>query len=168
MEEHLLYERESIEKEDLFGSEIGYDHYDLGYDQDETNPFADYLGELIEKLGLFRSGKVQFPGGMETGLLENVPASNILPEDLNWITQSDGRAEWSLARGYARIADIPKELMTEESSDERVRWLRSRVPDDHPASYSEALDRLIDNYDLGHLFESTVSSSPDQKRDEES
>lgn len=163
VEEQLLYERKSIEQEDLFGHDTGYDHRDLGYDPDETNPFADYLGEMVRTLGLLKSRKVELPGVLEYGLLENMPDHEILSGDLDAITSGDPSAEWALRRGYARIFDIPEELMTEDRSDERVSWLLSKVPDDHPKSYSEALDRLADTEDLEGLFGPDVAGDGSRK-----
>ena len=121
------YEHESIRKRDVFGKHVAEDTYSLGYDPNTNNPFADYLRALASDIGtndakldprFVEIGPSGFPeyriGG---GLLDDVAAGNF-------------DAEYALACGHARIAEIPKELLGADNTEKRLEWLISKIPEE--------------------------------------
>ncbi len=60
-------------------------------------------------------------------------------------------AEYALACGHVRIADIPDELLGEDNAEKRVEWIVSHIPEDELADREEAraeLRKLFANFDL--------------------
>jgi len=127
-------EEASIAKRDLFGSEVGQDAFDLGYDRSRNNPFADYLRAFAEKADAAeivfdpdRLGEWKTPEGM--------PEYRIAPAFLESLTGGDNWAEFALMRGHVRIRDIPEELLADDAAGDRIKWLVAQVPPEERAKH---------------------------------
>lgn len=55
------------------------------------------------------------------------PQGRICDEDLRRITGGSSEAQWALAYGDVVLDDIPDELMSDEATPERARWLEGRL-----------------------------------------
>jgi transcriptional regulator with XRE-family HTH domain len=118
------YDLKSIDNKDLFGSILVDEVYENvnQIDLSGRNIFLLYLKELVRNLltGLVKV-RVFDPSVM--------PVFSIGESEIERITGGDDRAKCALASGFARIRDIPAELQSDKKLDERVQWLRERVPD---------------------------------------
>ena len=125
-------EWESIERSDVFGdflldpgSHVGL--WDDVFDPSTTNPFASYLRRLAADLESTRSIKVE-TDGLSYGSPDKFPDYDICAEELDRITNGSPDARRALQGGYARITEIPAELMSDEEGDARAALLAERLP----------------------------------------
>jgi len=125
-------EKESIRKRDVFGKEIAEDTYDLGYNPNINNPFADYLRKLTRAHGEADITLDPEPYGSEIGPF-GFPEYRVGTELVDELTGTDPDAEYALACGHVRISDIPEELLGTGKTERRAKWLISRIPDDEIA-----------------------------------
>lgn len=140
IDEAATEEQRSIDKVDIFGEEISEAAYDLGFRPSESNPFADYLRKLAKELD--NGGVVEIdPGGdksLDWGVSWNFPDYVVCRDELDTLTGGSDTAKFALQTGDVRLADIPEELLAEEATDERVKWLEARAP---------SLDELLDGFE---------------------
>ena len=115
-------EEESIKKGDLFGSDVGREAFDHGYNRSTNNPFADYLRALGRDINNPDVIEVDegFLGYMTA---PDFPPHSICRGDLDWITGGSDDALHALIEGFVRLRDIPGELWDGECTDQRVAWL---------------------------------------------
>ena len=121
-------EEESIQKGDLFGSDVGQDTFDLGYDRSTNNPFADYLRELARK--------IDDPDVIEVDesmlaftALENFPFYKVCASELEGITGGSAEAAYALEQGHVSISGIPDELWVDDAANQRAQWLEKQLPE---------------------------------------
>ena len=131
-QEAAFEEIESIRKRDVFGKEVAEDTYDLGYNPNINNPFADYLRELTRAHGEADIALDPEPYGSEIGPF-GFPEYRIGAELVDELTGADPDAEYALACGHVGISEIPKELLGSDNIERRAEWLISRIPDDEIA-----------------------------------
>lgn len=144
-------EEESIRKRDVFGRDVAPDTYDLGYDPNTNNPFADYLRELSLKLRQPGRVLVDHDSLEPSGFPDFWIGHQLVKE----ITGSDPDAEYALACGHVRLSDTPDDLLGEEQTEKRIEWIVSHIPEDELADRKEArakLDKLLAGLDLGDLL----------------
>ena len=131
-----LEEAESIRKRDVFGREVAEDTYDLGYDPNTNNPFADYLRELARDLD--DADIALDPDGIPEIGQYGFPEYRIGAAMLDELAGGDPDAEYALTCGHVRLADIPDELLGEDNTEKRVEWIVSQIPEDELADRKEA------------------------------
>ena len=132
--EALGFEKESIDKADLFGEHLPDEAYDFGYDPSRENPFADYMRWFAD--GLDNPDVVKVASGELKLGLEGFPDYEICGEWLDKIAGDSQKARQALKNGTVRLSDIPEKLLVEDMRTERVKWLedqedeaRARLPD---------------------------------------
>ena len=135
-------EEESIQKNDLFGREVGEETFDLGYNPSTNNPFVDYLREFASKIRKPDIVRVD-DDELNYGPLENLPFYSICGEELRQIAGGSDEALTSLTRGFARLGDIPDELWVEDATEERVRWLEEQYSEEARRADDESLAEFI-------------------------
>lgn len=137
-EEVIWNERASIEKRDIFGKMVSLDGIEFGFDPDDGNPFADFIGKMIETFGAPIEIYKDYLGMPDTGLWEY----QIAPAEMERITGGDPRATMALNRVYVRLRDIPEDLMPDDQTETRVAWLRAKLPDEVWAKYEAEMAAL--------------------------
>ena len=127
MDEGAGGEEESIDKADLFGEHLD-DDMGKPFDSSKNNPFTYYLRKLANELDI--------PGivGVDEGVLNiasdfKFPHYNICNDELDHITNGSPDAQKALEIGFARLSEIPDELMAEDASEKRAEWLEEKLPD---------------------------------------
>ncbi|WP_217358834.1 helix-turn-helix transcriptional regulator [Ruegeria sp. HKCCA0235A] len=159
-------EEQSIRKRDVFGKDVAQDTYDLGYNPNFNNPFADYLREQAQAHGGAEIVLDPAPFGSEIGQF-GFPEYRIGIERVNKLTGNDPDAEYALACGHVNIADIPTELQSEDTIEKRVEWIISHIPDDEVddrKARREDLNELLARNDPG-LSETNQASSEGNQND---
>ncbi|MYD60274.1 MAG: helix-turn-helix transcriptional regulator [Gemmatimonadetes bacterium] len=123
MGEGTFVEEESIDRADLFG-----EHLDDDFDSSKNNPFTYYLRKLANELDI--TGIVGVDGGV-LSIASNFkfPHYDICSEELDHIANGSPIARVCLETGCARPSEIPDELMAEDAGEERVQWLKKKLPD---------------------------------------
>ena len=127
----IAEEEESIAKNDLFGEHLLQNTNMVGgqpFDPSKDNPFASYLRELKGKLAILGVVDVD-SDGTPFGSPLKFPDYDICRDEIDHIANSSHYAKMALEIGYARLSEIPEELMAEDAnSEERAKWLEDRVP----------------------------------------
>ena len=120
-------ERESIKKKDLFGHRLGENTGSPVFDPSKNNPFASYLRGLKDELAI--TGIVEVgDGDLDFSSSLKFPDYDICRDELEDIANGSVNAKWALETGYARLSEIPEELMREDAGEERAKWLEDRLP----------------------------------------
>ena len=86
------------------------------------NPFASYLRKLAKDID--QPGVVD----VDSEDWEKFPDYGICSHELRDIVNKSPDAWACLVNGYARISDIPEELMADDSGEKRAKWLEDRLP----------------------------------------
>ena len=138
-DEGIKAENDSIKKADLFGEHLlSYDTYTEHFNNyffypSTDNPFASYLRKLKAKLDITDNDKVKVgeekDGDLVFGSPLKFPDYNICCDELDSIANGSRYAKMALETGYARLSDIPDELMAEDAGEARANWLGDRLPD---------------------------------------
>ena len=111
-------ESNSIAKADIFSK---------SFDTSESNQFASYLHKLANDLDI--SGIIDVDSGdLCFGSPPKFPNYDIYREELDRIANGSPIARVCLETGYARISEIPEELMAEDASEDRKKWLEDKLP----------------------------------------
>ncbi len=118
------WERESIERRDLFGRHASDRAYDQGYDPNTHNPFVDYLRMFAKRI---ESDDIQIE--IDLDIFNELPRYGIGERIIEEATGDDRRAYYAMSRGHVRVRDIPQGLLGEERKDERIAWLISHIPE---------------------------------------
>ena len=122
-------EEESIDKNDIFGEHLLSDNdgmTDVAFDPSENNPFTGYLWKLATVLEI--PGVIHVVGGkLCFGSPAEFPDYNVWQDEIIRITNGSSVAKRALETGFARLPDIPKELMEEDKDSERQQWLENRL-----------------------------------------
>ena len=135
-------ENTSIMERDLFARSIDWMEVDGSYYEEDRNPFSDFLKQLAKELSPENDAidpeEIHFdpdPLFMHVPLFETYRKS---------LTGGSRRADYALSRGYARIGEIPKELLGEDEdvTSKRMKWLESKVSDADWAEYKGWMDSL--------------------------
>ena len=128
MDEGAGGEGESIDKADLFGEHLDDDFMGTPFDSSKNNPFTHYLRKLAEELAA--SGVVDVDSGV-LSLASNFkfPHYDICRDELDRIANGSPIARICLETGCARLSEIPEDLMAEDASEKRAKWLEEKLPD---------------------------------------
>ena len=146
----IAEEEESIAENDLFGEHLGGDVGGPRFDPSRDNPFVSYLRSKNNELAL--PGVVDVDGGdLAFGSLSRFPDYDICRDVLDGMTNGSAKAKGALETGYARISEIPDELLGEDAGEERAKWLESRLP--------EVLKRLLEKQE-GDTVTQVVATDP--------
>ena len=110
-------ESDSIAKADIFSK---------SFDTSESNQFASYLHKLANDLDI--PSVVDVDGDdLCFGSPPKFPDYDICREELDRIANGSSTARICLETGYARISEMPKELMEEDAGEEREKWLEDKL-----------------------------------------
>ena len=121
-------EEESIRKRDLFGEEVSEAAFELGYDRDTNNPFADYLRHLAAQIDDSDNVEMNEDEGVEFfGPLENFPKFTVCGADFAKFTGGSATLNLAARLGLLHIDRIPEELLADDASDKRIAWLEERL-----------------------------------------
>lgn len=142
-QEGAVDEEDSIRKNDLFGSDVGQDAFDLGYDRSISNPFADYLREMAQKIDAPDVIDVD-ASELAYAALENFPYFKVCAGDLEKISGGSAKASYVLEHGHVRISDIPDELWGDDAADQRAKWLENQLPESARDIFDLDLSTLLD------------------------
>ena len=117
--EVLGNEDESVANADVFRNQW---HDGDPWYSPRDNPFASYLRKLARD--------IDQPGVVEVDSedWEKFPDYGICSHELRDIVNKSPDAWACLVNGYARISDIPEELMADDSGEKRAKWLEDRLP----------------------------------------
>lgn len=131
MEFGAVAEDESIRNSDLFGNKLldsppGTFLDDGFFDPSIENPFATYLRKLATDLGIPEIVDVD-GGDLSFGSPVEFPNYGICNDEIERITNGSADAKKALETGFARLPDIPEELLAEERDAERQQWLENRL-----------------------------------------
>ena len=155
-------EEESIRKRDVFGEEVAEDTYDLGYNPNFSNPLADYLRELAQAYDEADITLDPAPYESEIGQF-GFPEYRIGTKLVNQFTADDPDAEYALSCGHVSIADIPTDLLGEDNTEKRVKWIISHIPDDELSDRKASREELKEFRD--NLLRSLSGTSPEKSED---
>ena len=95
-------------------------HHERGLPQQFHVTFGEFLSKLSADIPIGRAEP------MVTDRWSG-PQGRVCDEDLRRITGGSSEARWALAYGDVALDDIPAELMADESTPERARWLEGRL-----------------------------------------
>jgi transcriptional regulator with XRE-family HTH domain len=138
-------EEDSINNRDLFGHTSAEAAYDLGYDPDTHNPFADYLRDFSSQNS---SENISLDPDEPWINANGMPDYRIGSRIIEALTDGDQWARYTLSHGIVRIQDIPKELMTKEKRDERMKWLADKVPPENRKRIENEGNKLLGSLGL--------------------
>ena len=126
MDEGVGGEEESIDRADLFGEHLDDDFMGAPFDSSKNNPFTYYLRKLANELDIL--GVVDVDDGV-LSIASNFkfPHYDICSKELDLIANGSSSARICLETGYARISEIPEELMAEDAGEERKKWLKDKL-----------------------------------------
>ena len=122
-------EEDSIAKADLFGEHLISTDFIGGapFDPSQDNPFASYLRKLTDDLDI--PGVVNVKrDDLSFGSPLKFPGYDICLDELDHIANKSTNAKRALETGYARLSEVPEELMAEDIGEEREKWLEDRLP----------------------------------------
>ena len=131
IDEGIGQEDESILKADLFGERLledtgspvdGFPFFDPSVE----NPFATYLRKLGTDLGIPEIVDVD-RGDLSFGSPVEFPNYGICNDEIERITNGSVDAKKALETGFARLPEIPEELMAEDKDAVRQQWLEDRL-----------------------------------------
>ena len=132
------WERESIDKADIFGEQPFSDTATVPDDLHEGNPFASYLREAANTLKPADGAGVVGVEDGEFGFMR-FPDYNVCRGELDNFTNGSFKARTALEQGFVRLSDIPQELMEEDAGEKRAEWLEEKIPDIY-------MDEVFDKY----------------------
>lgn len=139
-------EEASVRAKDIFGEKLGQDAFDFNYDPRTSNPFAEYLRHLSKQIDDPDAVQLDPLGDELWNMQGHAPEYRIGAVELDRLTGGDVQAVYALTQGYVRIPDIPADLLGEQRLDDRVTWLRERIPPDIREQFN------ISDLDLDDLF----------------
>ena len=164
--EALAAEGASISARDIFGEKVANLAYAVGFNHVTKSPFLAFLKSVAKDLGsgsgIAVSSDYSFGTPLYTIRGDLIRELVGLPKDASKITDDHRRAMFALQRFYVRFRDIPAGLLGGGKTEERVNWLKGRVPE---ADWQEQ-NKPIDLSSLGDLnFDDwDISSTIDQMR----
>lgn len=119
-------EEDSIHRADLFGEHLDDDFMSKPFDSSKNNPFTYYLRKLAEELTIPNIVDVD-SGVLSIASDFKFPHYDICSDELDRIANGSSTARICLETGYARISEIPEELMAEDAGEEREKWLEDKL-----------------------------------------
>ena len=123
-DEDIAAEENSIDKVNLFGEHLlGCVTYDL--DPSTDNPFASYLRKLKGELDI--TGVDVDSDDLMFGAPLKFPDYDLCRDELDSIANGSASAKVALETGYARLSEIPDELMAEDAGEKRAKWLEDKL-----------------------------------------
>lgn len=152
-------ERQSIEKRDLFGEDVGDDAFDFGFDPSENNPFADFLDHLANKI---EAKTISFDRTYGWKTSEGLPNYRIGADIISKLTGDDPHAEYALLRRHVRLEEVPDDLLGEEKKAERIAWMIERIPEEEISKIraeEQEISALFEDLDL-----TDSNQSPDKAK----
>ena len=176
-DEGIKAENDSIKKADLFGEHLlSYDTYTEHFNTynyffypSTDNPFASYLRKLKAKLDITDDDKVKVSEEKDGDLVFGssplkFPDYDICCDELDSIANGSTNAKRALTTGYARLSEIPEELMAEDSDEKRAEWLEDRLPDIFKEKEIEDLAEIQKKEIEDMLTESKKDPEDDSKK----
>ena len=156
-------EEESIRKRDLFGEEVSEAAFELGYDRDTNNPFADYLRHLAAQID--DSDNVEIGEEIQFfGPLENFPKFTVCGEDFAKFTGGSAKLNLAALLGYLHIDRIPEELLAEDALDKRLEWFEGQLEEQLSEEQRKAFEDLL-ALKIDHLAEGATGATVDDLKD---
>ena len=127
-------EDESIAKADVFGEHLLSDSHKYTFvvepfDPSTENPFAGHLRRLAADLDRPSVVKVEHDDLSYGAPWLKFPDYDLCDDELDNTANGSPDARRALETGYARISEIPEELMGEDAAKERAAWLERKLPD---------------------------------------
>ena len=126
-------EEDSIAKADLFGEQLLDDSQgtfvDEAFDPSTENPFASHLRRLAADLDRPSVVKVEHDDLSYGAPWLKFPDYDLCGDELDNTANGSPDARRALETGYARLSEIPEELMGEDAAKERAAWLEGKLPD---------------------------------------
>ena len=126
-------ERESIERRDLLGrlaSKDVADDYNHKLEKDIT-PFLNYLRGLADEIGdqgVVDLSRISDTRGLDWFASTPLDAGcKVCEEEFERLTGGSEEAKLALQEGAVSLADIPEELLTDESTESRIAWLEAKL-----------------------------------------
>ena len=143
LDEPFRYEDESIDKADIFGEHLFNNEFGPEpFDPSVENPFANYLCELPDDLKI-PAGVVNVDKRrLSFGSPAEFPDYDIWNVEITRIANGSAAAKKALETGFARLPDIPEELMAEDKDAERQQWLENRLAPIYMGPKMDVLARM--------------------------
>ena len=143
LDEPFRYEDESIDKADIFGEHLFNNEFGPEpFDPSVENPFANYLSELPDELQI-PAGVVNVDKrGLSFGTPAEFPDYDIWNDEIERITNGSAAAKKALETGFARLTDIPEELMAEGKDADRQQWLEDQLAQIYKGPEMDELTKL--------------------------
>ena len=167
IDDPIRYEQESVDKADIFGEHRLSDEFGPEpFDPSEDNPFASYLHKLKGKLDI--PGIVDVDGGdLKFGSPAKFPDYDICRDELDRIANGSPYARRALETYYARLSEIPEELMAEDAGEERAKWLEDRLPNIYKDPKMDELVEMVVMWPKGEKLKELLDKTDSQKTDSE-
>ncbi|MCY4040507.1 MAG: helix-turn-helix transcriptional regulator [Gammaproteobacteria bacterium] len=153
----LEAEEESIERLDILGRHAAQDvgeQYNVKL-EDGITPFLNYLRMLVREIGdtgIVDLSNVSDPKGLQWFALGSFHAGcNVCAEEFERLTGGSAPAQLALQAGEVALSEIPEELLSDESTSERVAWLEGRLHPDTRQAWQWLQTNLPDVSHEGEL-----------------
>ncbi len=145
-EDYVASEEGSIDKGDLFGKDLYHLSGNMPFDPSTNNPFANYLRKMADDLAIPDVVDVE-RDGFSFGSPLKFPGYDVCRKDRELM---DKIVKMCLKTGYARLSDIPDELMAEDAREELAEWIEDKLPDIYKERgewnvFKEITDTVPDN-----------------------
>lgn len=160
------WERESIDKADIFGEQPFSNPVTIPDGLSEGNPFSSYLRELANTLKPADGASVV--GVADDNLsfgFSRFPDYDVCREELDSVTNGSSKARAALEYGLVRFSDIPEKLMVEDAGEKRAKWLEDKIQD-HPIGKEWDVLKTLNLYEKEDILIQMEGSS-DEKEDRE-
>lgn len=137
-EDPFRYENESICKADIFGEHRFNDEFGPEpFDPSIENPFANYLCKLPDELKIPSEIVDVDKSGLSLGSPAEFPDYDIWNDEIERITNGSTDARRALETGFARLSEIPEQLVSEGRGEERQKLLEDSLPDVYKGAKEE-------------------------------
>ena len=115
---------------DVTGTMLREDSFVREHEYGDVHPFQEYLESRIARLESADIADFNRGDRITPDRYWGIAPYRLLPDRLAALTGGSDYARWAVEYGDVRLSEIPKELMAESATKERVAWLESHLSDD--------------------------------------
>lgn len=117
--------------------------FEFNYNRSTSNPFADYLRSLAEKIddpGIINLHDFIY----ERGALKHFPEFMVCGADLEKLIAESRRISVAITFGLLRIDRIPEELWADDAVERRHEWLEEQMTEETKKQLDDLLSLSLD------------------------